>query len=84
MKQQKVKLIKQSHLGAPGWLSWLSIPLLIFVSGHDLTVMRLSPKWGSALSMEPTSNSLIPSLSAPPSPCLSLFLSLTLSLSQNK
>ena len=39
-------------LGAPGWLSQLSVPL-DFSSGHDLRVVGLSPMSGSMLGMEP-------------------------------
>ena len=44
-------------------------PTLDFDSGHDLSVMRLSPTSGSALSVEPARDSLFPSLSLP-LPCL--------------
>ena len=36
-----------------------------FSSGHDLRVMRLSHKWGSALSAEPAGDSLSLSLPLP-------------------
>ena len=47
---------------------------LDFGSGHDLTVVGLSPTWDSLLSVEPSWDSLSPPLSA----------SLSFSLSQNK
>ena len=37
-----------------------------FGSGHDLTVARLSPAWGSVLSVEPASDSRSLCLSASP------------------
>ena len=53
-------------------------PTLDFGSGHDLTVREFKPHVGlGADSMEPASDSLFPSLSAP----LTLVLSLSLSLS---
>ena len=64
---------------APGWLSQLSVD---FGSDHDpepsirlSRFMSLSPTWGSVLtaqSLEPVSDSVSPSLSAPPSLTLSL------------
>ena len=56
--------IKKSH-GAPGWRSRLSVRLQ---PGHDLAVSS-SPASGSGLmawSLEPVSDSVSPSLSAPP------------------
>ena len=51
-------------LGAPGWLSQLRSD---FGSGHDLMVRGLEPHIGlSAVSAEPASDPLSPSLSAPP------------------
>ena len=47
-----VKITLKS-LGAPGWLSQLSIQLLIFCSGHDSRVVGSSFTSGSVLSMEP-------------------------------
>ena len=68
-----------SVLGVPGWLSRLSVRLLIFGSGHDLTVHGIKPRIGlCADSAEPARDSLFPSLSAPP------LLSLSLSLKINK
>ena len=59
-------------------------PTLDFSSGHDLTVMRLSPAFGPVLRVEPAWDSLSPSLST----CLLLVLmsalSLFLSLKINK
>jgi len=47
-------------LGAPGWLSWLSV-----CSGHDLGVLGWSPTSGFLLSRESAS----PSPSVPPPAC---------------
>ena len=52
-------------LGAPGWRSQLSVRLQ---PGHDLTVREFEPASGSGLmaqSLEPVSDSVSPSLSAP-------------------
>ena len=65
---QKKKKKKKTLLGAPEWLSWLSICL---GSGHDPRVLGSAPRLGSLLSEEPASSSLWCS------PCLcslSLFL----------
>ena len=45
--------LDEGPLGAPGSLSQLSVWTLDFSSGHDLTVVGLSPAWGSPLSVEP-------------------------------
>ena len=45
-------------LGAPGWFNWLSIQLLIFGSGYNLSVLRSSPELDSMLSRESASHSL--------------------------
>ena len=50
-------LLRSRWQGAPGWLSQLSIQV-DFSSGHDPTVMGLSPALSSALSVEPTGDSL--------------------------
>ena len=59
-------------MGVPGWLSRLSV-----LSGHDLAVCEFKPCVGLCAdsgSLEPASDSVSPSLSAPP--LLSLSLSL--------
>ena len=65
-----------------GWGTWMvqSVKCLTldFGSGHDLTIVGLSPALGSALSMEPAWNSLSLSLS------LSLPLLDLRAVSQNK
>ena len=56
-------------LGAPGWLSRLSVQLLILVQVRIPGFMRLSPtphNWFYADSMETVWDPLSPSLSAPP------------------
>ena len=58
--------------------------ILDFGSGHDLTVVRLSPTSGSMLGGEPAWDSLSLSLSLSFSPSLPLPCSHTLSLKQNK
>ena len=63
--------LRTSILGAPGWLSRLSVQLLTLASGHDLTVHCTD-------SVEPAWDSLSVSLS------LSTLLSLSLSLKINK
>ena len=68
---------KKARLGAPGWRSRLSIRLQ---PGHDLAVREFEPRVrpGSGLmaqSLEPVSNSVSPSLSAPPPFMLCLSLS---------
>ena len=55
---------KSSKYGAPGWLSWFGSN---FGSGHDVTTQEFEPRIGlSAVSTEPASGPLSPSLSAPP------------------
>ena len=61
-------------MGAPGWLSQLSVWLLPFRSDHDLTVHEFEPPLHSVL----TARSLLGILS------LSLFLCPSPPLSQNK
>ena len=51
--------------------------ILDFVSGHDLTVVRLNPETGSVLGMEPASDSLSPLSSPLPAHGYSLCLSKT-------
>ena len=60
----------------PEWLNWLS--LLNFSSGHDLTVCGFARIRVPAVSAEPSSDPLSPSLSA--SPLFVHVLSLSLSL----
>ena len=57
-------LLKMTSRGTPGWLSQLSIRLLIL--GHDLRVVRVRPTLGSTLGMDPAWDSLSPSLSCSP------------------
>ena len=64
------------YLGAPGWLSQLSVD---FSSGHDLRVMKLSPASGSALNMEPAWDAFSLSSSAPSPSSHALSHSLSLS-----
>ena len=53
--------------GAPGGLSRLSVAIFDFGSGHDLTVPGIEPRFGlSADGVEPSWDSLSPSVSAPP------------------
>ena len=52
--------------GSPGWLSQLSVGLLIFGSGHDLRVMRSSPTSGLVLGVEPAWGSLSHAFPLPP------------------
>ena len=66
---------KKKTIGAPGWRSRLSVRLQ---PGHDLAVGSSSPASGSGLmarSLEPVSDSVSPSLSAPPPFMLCLSLS---------
>ena len=59
----------------PGWLSWLSIR---FRLGRDLVVCGFEPRMGlAAVSVEPASDPLSPSLSAPPPFVLARRLSLS-------
>ena len=68
--------LKMSIIGMPGWLSWLSLWLLIlaqfviFGSSHDLRALRLNPTLGSALSREAAWDPLSRSHSLYPSPWL--------------
>ena len=50
-------------------------PTLIFGSGHDLTVVGLSPAWGSTLRVEPARDPLSPSPCASPARAQALSLS---------
>ena len=59
---------------APGWLSWLSILLLISAQVMISWFMRSSPALAFALNMKPAWDYLSPSLSPPPSLMLSLSL----------
>ena len=47
--------------GAPGWLSQLGVQLLIFSSGHDLTVHGFEPHIGSVLTVRSLLGILSPS-----------------------
>ena len=65
--------IKKTHVGVPGWLSRLSVRLQ---PGHDLAVREFEPRvrlWADG--SEPVSDSVSPSLSAPPPFMLCLSLS---------
>ena len=85
--QPMIKIFKKKGIpwGTWGGLSWLSIRLLI---SAQVTISRFtssSPASGSVLtvwSLEPASDSVSHSLSAPHPPIVSLSLSLFLSLSQ--
>ena len=64
---------KHEMVGAPGWHSRLSVRLQ---PGHDLAVCEFEPRirlWADGL--EPVSDSVFPSLSAPPPFMLCLSLS---------
>ena len=62
-----LEIFKNFKVRAPGWLSHLSVPILDFSSGHDLTVCGFEPQVGlCAGSVEPVWYSLSSSLSAPP------------------
>ena len=74
---QTQTLVKKVH-GAPGWLSWLSIRLLLSAQGMISWFMRSSPTSGSMLAAW----SLLGTLSLSPSP--SHPLSHCLCLSENK
>ena len=66
---------KIQNPGAPGWRSWLSVRLQ---PGHDLAVREFEPRvrlWADGSSLEPVSDSVSPSLSAPPPFMLCLSLS---------
>ena len=45
--------IKNSEHGSAWVAQWVKRPTLDFGSGHDPTVVRLSPAWGSELGVEP-------------------------------
>ena len=69
-----IQMASIGFLGAPGWLSRLSVD---FGSSHDLVVREFKPHSGSVLtaqSLEPASNS-VPAPSALPPLMLSLSLS---------
>ena len=68
--------LKHSNFGTPGWLSHLSIQLVIWAQVMIPGAVGSSLTSGSVLSLEPAWDSLSPSLSAPPS--LVLFLSLSI------
>ena len=71
LKCKENYLKSKEKVGAPGWLSQMSD----FGSGHDLTVHGFKPRFGlCADSSEPgaASDSVSPSLSAPPSLVLAL------------
>ena len=64
--------VKNDFSGAPGWRSRLSVRPQ---PGHDLAVREFEPRvrlWAVARSLEPVSDSVSPSLSAPPPFMLSL------------
>ena len=66
---------KVNNCGAPGWRSRLSVQLQ---PGHDLAVCEFEPRirlWADGWSLEPVSDSVSPSLSAPPPFMLCLSLS---------
>ena len=66
-------LFKFNSIGAPGWRSRLSVRLQ---PGHDLAVREFKPRLRlMAQSLEPVSDSVSPSLSAPPPFMLCLSLS---------
>lgn len=50
--RKKMKILKRNLEGVPGWYSQLSTQLLGFISGCDLSVVRLSPISSSALREE--------------------------------
>ena len=85
MKSDRKTLVGAGR-GAPGWLSWLSVLLLVSAQVTISWFVGSSPALGSALSMEPAWDSLSPFPCFCPSPalCLSLAkinnLSLSLSL----
>ena len=69
--------MKNDGPGAPGWLSRLRVSLLILAQVM-ISLVKSSPTSGSVLtaqSLEPVSDSMSPSLSAPPP--FMLFLSLS-------
>ena len=69
--------LKTLNLGAPGWLSRLSVD---FRSGHDLTICGVKPHVGLCTdSSEPEACFGFCASSPPPLPLLALSLSLSLS-----
>ena len=68
--------------GAPGWLSWLNIRLLVLAQVMISVFVGSSPVSGSVLTVRNLLGILSPSLCLCPSPALSVSLSLSLSLSQ--
>ena len=74
----KIRQLKLSGVGVLGWLSQLSIQLLVLVQVVISWFMGLSPTSGSVLtarSLEPASDAVSPSLCA--SPLLTLCLPLS-------
>ena len=72
-------LLEDPNRGAPGWLSRLSVQLLVSAQVMISRFMSSSPVSGSVLiaqGLEPASDSMFPSLSAPPPLMLCLCLSL--------
>ena len=65
---QKIKHFKyiQEYMRGTWVAQSLACTILDFGSGHDLTVVRLSPSWGSRLGMEPACLPLPASLPPPP------------------
>ena len=70
------QLIKEGRKGGARVAQPVERPTLGFNSGHDPRVVRSSPVWGSALSVEPAQDCL--SLSLCPSPPLACSLSVSL------
>ena len=73
MKKGQIK--KHSHLGAPGWLSWLSVQLLVLAQVVISRFVSSSPTLGSMLTAQSLLGILSFPLSAPP--LLMLMLSLS-------
>ena len=69
------KVKKNIQQGAPGWLCWLSIRLLVSAQVVISSFMSSSPASGSD-GVEPAWDSLSPSLSLPAPPLLALSVSL--------
>ena len=75
----KLATQKNESSAAPGWLSQLSIRLLVLAQVMISWFLSSSPRLGSALSSQSLlGDSFSPSLSAPPPLSLSLSLSLSL------